>query len=234
MTKPFHYSKKNALAYQNLAIDSTSYEAPYREAEWILGDLKGKRYLDFGCGTGRSSAFLLQLNAMEVIAADHNENMIRQAVSLHAGQSITFHLIKDSLPVAPASLDGAFSSYVFMEMNSLSDIEHFMQEIGKGLKPGAPFVILVTNPDSAFGHDYVSFKYKDAKELKSGDQTPVTIKGPDPFTITDYYWTESDYRLALQTAGFDIKTVTFPKPARGEWLDEMFVPPSMVISAKKK
>ncbi|OIP97743.1 hypothetical protein AUK40_02625 [Candidatus Wirthbacteria bacterium CG2_30_54_11] len=230
----FHYSKKNAIAYQTLGIDGTSYEFPYREAERILGDLKGQKWLDFGCGTGRSSTFLLQLNAKDVTAVDHDQNMIGQAVSIHAGQSITFHLIEGTIPVPDATLDGAFSSYVFMEMDSLDLIGRTMKEIARTLKPGSRFVSLMHNPAACLGHDYVSYTFPDNKSLKSGDPMGVTIKSLDPFVISDYFWTEEDYQQVLTAAGFEVRSVTFPRPTSGTWIDELIVPPGMVIYARKK
>jgi SAM-dependent methyltransferase len=232
MTESFKYEPENAETYKALGIEGTSFEPSYKEAEKMLGDLSGKTVLDFGSGAGRSSRFLKGLGAKLVIGVEHNETMVDEA-STEEMDGIEYHLIDKELPLSDASVDSAFASQVFMEMSSVDDMTAAMTEIARVLKPESEFILIVTNP-KAWGHDFVSYNYPDSMEdVKSGDTLRCIIKGEQPFTITDYYWVEDDYKEALEASGFVIEEMTYPMPEPGEWLDETVVAPDIVIRARK-
>jgi predicted RNA methylase len=49
---------QRAEHYSALGIEGTTYEIGFRAVRPALGDIQGQVFLDFGCGTGRSAAFL--------------------------------------------------------------------------------------------------------------------------------------------------------------------------------
>ncbi len=70
-----------AEAYATLEFKNT-YHLAYRDIPAILGEhVRGRKSLDFGCGTGRSTRFLRQLG-FEVTGVDIAEDMIRKAREL--------------------------------------------------------------------------------------------------------------------------------------------------------
>lgn len=231
MGKKYEYNTETAKSYKGLGVAGTTYEPTLQEAARILGNLNGKVVLDFGSGAGRSTKFLLNLGAEKVIGVDHNESMVDEAKKENINKA-EFHLIKDTFPLADASIDIAFSSWVFMEMDNINDIQKAMLEIARVVKTKGRFVLVVATPESAFGHDYVSFKYTDnPKTLKSGDITRLIIKADKPLVVDDHYWTLNDYKTTLTNADFAVKDIFYPKPKTGEWLDETEVPAHMIIEA---
>ena len=67
-----------ADAYSTLEFANTYYLA-YRDLPTILAEhVSGKRALDFGCGTGRSTRFLQKLG-FAVTGVDISEDMLRIA-----------------------------------------------------------------------------------------------------------------------------------------------------------
>lgn len=233
MAKLNQYNQETAEAYSKLGIIGTTYQAAFEEAANMLGDLTGKVYLDFGSGTGRSAMFLKNLGAEQVIGIDNNLSMVEMA-NADTEDGIEFHLVKENIPFLDNSFDGAFCSFVFMEMENLDEINNAIREICRVLKPGGHFLLIVASEESARGHDYVSFHYPDKpKKLKSGDITKIIIKGRIPFTIEDHFWAEQDYVDSLENNGFEIEELYYPLPKTGKWRDELNAPPHLIIRAKK-
>ena len=83
-----------AQAYASLEFNNT-YHLAYRDIPAILGEhVRGRKSLDFGCGTGRSTRFLRQLG-FEVTGVDIAEDMIRKARELDP--SGDYRLIQSNL-----------------------------------------------------------------------------------------------------------------------------------------
>ena len=233
MTEKYEYQPESAETYGDLGIKGTSYEMAFSEAERMFGDIKGKDFLDFGSGTGRSSRFLKGLGAKRVVGVDHNKSMVGQAQAT-AEEGVEYKLIAGQIPEAENSFDGAFSGSAFVETKTLDTMKGALTEIARVVKPGGVFVFATANPE-AFGHDLKNYsRAGNPENLRSGQVTKCTIKGEKPFVIEDVYWTQEDYVSALETAGFAVEEITFPKAkTEGDWIDETKVAPEMVIKARK-
>jgi len=230
----YRYTDANAEAYGSLGIEGTTYQIGFDAVARLLGDISGKSFLDFGCGTGRSARFLRKLGAQRVHAVDHNQSMIDQALSQEM-DGISFLRTDDTVPLPDMSVDGAVSMNVFIEIRTPAAMAHACAEIARTLRPGAPFVLESSSP-MAFGHTFRSFGYPYAGPLRSGDLTPciVTASGGQ-FVIEDTYWTERDYVDAIERAGLTVATIDYPRPSDpAAWsTDEASVPPCIVIEARK-
>ncbi len=231
--KKYEYKPENAMSYGEIGIEGTSYNLAFCETKRMLGDIRGQKFLDFGSGAGRSAKFLKNLGAEKVIGVDHNHTMITLAQA-DQRDGIEFHLITDRIPLADSSVDGALSFYAFPEIKTVDDMRKAMTEIARVVKNGGVFVLVTANP-KAFGHDFKHMsRTGNLKNLKSGDITKCIIKGENPFVIEDIYWTKEDYCRALESSGFTVEEVSFPKAeTKGDWIEEAEIAPEMVIKARK-
>lgn len=230
----YDYTVGHAKLYGSLAIEGTTYQIGFDAVRELLGDIRGQVFLDFGCGTGRSAAFLKALGARHVYGVDHDQNMISQAQSRELG-GVTLMHIDGPIPLADASVDGAVSLNVFMEMRTLSQMTRACTEIARTLRPGSPLIVESTSP-VAFGHVFRNYSYPVVGPLHSGDTTPCIVTTPaGQLTIEDTYWTEDDYTGALVQAGLTVTTITYPLPPDpSAWsTDEASIPPCVVIKAMK-
>lgn len=83
---------KYAEAYAKLEFQNTYYLA-YRDLpEIILEQVKGRKAMDFGCGTGRSTRFLQKLG-FDAIGVDISEDMIKKAREVEPQGD--YRLVKD-------------------------------------------------------------------------------------------------------------------------------------------
>jgi len=230
----YSYTHGNAELYGSLGIAGTTYQIGFDAVAELLGDITGKTFLDFGCGAGRSARFLKALGARHVYGVDHDQDMIGQALSqdLHG---VTFLLIDGPIPLPDASVDGAVSMNVFIEIRTPAAMRRTCAEIARTLRPDAPFVLESSNP-LAFGHTFRSYSYPHPGPLQSGDTTPCIVTTPGgQFVIQDTYWTEDDYVNAIEQAGLTVTTIGYPRPRDpAAWsTDEASIPPGIVIEARK-
>ncbi|HET9970106.1 MAG TPA: class I SAM-dependent methyltransferase [Streptosporangiaceae bacterium] len=87
-------------------------------------------FLDFGCGAGRSARFLRALSARHVYAVDHDQDMIGQALS-RGLDAVTFIRTGDTIPRPDASVGGAVSMNVFIEIRTPSEMRRACAEIAR-------------------------------------------------------------------------------------------------------
>ena len=72
---------KRAEAYSKLEFPGTYYLA-YRDLPEIIREhVKGRKAVDFGCGTGRSTRFLQRLG-FDIVGVDISADMIKKAKEL--------------------------------------------------------------------------------------------------------------------------------------------------------
>jgi SAM-dependent methyltransferase len=228
------YTPGNARIFDTLGLDGDTYGIALRSVRELLGNIRGKMLLDFGSGTGRSAAFLRALGARHVYGVDHDRNMVNVAVAKGL-EDVTFMHIDDVIPLPDASVDGAASVNVFIEVRTLSAMRQICAEVYRVLRPNGSFIMASSSP-MAFGHTFRSFSYPSKERLQSGDLTTCIITAPDgQFSIEDTYWAEDDYVGALAQAGFTVATIEYPRPpSPSAWsTDEATIPPYIVIEATK-
>ena len=231
----YSYTAGNARLYGSLGIEGTTYQIGFDTVRELLGPIKGKIFLDFGCGAGRSAAFLRALGARHVYGVDHDQDMIGEAES-RGLSGVTFFHSDGPIPLPDASADGAVSLNVFVEIRTPGEMRRACAEIARTLRPGGSFILESSSP-MAFGHTFRSYRYPHAGPLRSGDTTACIVTTPDgQLVIQDTYWTEDDYTGALEHAGLIVSAIAYPRPRTpAAWTtDESSIPPSIVIKATKE
>ncbi len=231
----YSYTPAGAKMYSTFGIEGTTYEIGYDCVRELLdGRISGKVFLDFGCGTGRSTAFLKELGAGYVYGVDHDQNMIDLALATNL-DGAEFLFIADTIPLPDESVDGAVSLTVFVEIRTIDAMRRACSEVARVLRRGSLFIVMSISP-MAFGHTFRNFGYPATERLHSGAITSAIVAAPGgQFSIDDTYWTEDDYRGALSQAGFTVAAIDYPRPRDiSAWAtDEATVPPFIVIKAIK-
>jgi SAM-dependent methyltransferase len=229
------YTPRDAQVYSALGIRSTTYEIGFTALAAEVGDLADRTVLDFGCGAGRSSAFLVRLGAPRVFAVDHSAEMLAEL----AGRDIpgvTGVLSGDSIPLPAASVDLAVSANAFIEIHRQTTMIATCREIQRVLRPGGRFVVLTAGPD-AFGCRFRNFSYPSAQTPGADGTVTCVIHSPrGDIEIRDTLWAESDYCDALSEAGFRVLRSCSPRGARADYpdTDEPVTAPFLLLVAEKK
>jgi len=188
----------------------------------LIGEVKGQRVLDLGCGTGRYCVLLAQRGAT-VIGLDPSPGMLELA-RRKIGASCHFDLYHGTLTEAELpdeQFDLVMSALV---VGHLPVLEPTLREAARVLKRGGRMVISDLHPFWPIaGHDYVEFFDPAGQEYR----------------IPEYPHLVEEYWQLFSQLGLQIEDVREPK-IEG-WLIEEFpslrdyegVPLALILSARK-
>ena len=145
------------------------------ETTWALralGDVRGRRVLDLGCGYGETTAWLA-LQGARVDAVDISPRMVevsRQlAQRVGVAERVTFHVAPgEQLPFAAATFDAAFGHDVLHHL----DLERGRDEIHRVLRPGTRAVFV-----EPLGHNPILNLFRDrSPETRTPDEVPLRFR----------------------------------------------------------
>lgn len=110
----------------------------------LLGDVRGRRILDLGCGTGRHAVRLAAAGA-EVTAVDFSEGMLERARAKPGAERIRFvrHDLARDLPFEDGAFDAALCCLV---VDHITDLEPLFGEMRRLSRSGPNVIITVMHP----------------------------------------------------------------------------------------
>lgn len=182
----------------------------------LVGDVKGKRLLDVGCGAGYFSRLMADAGA-DVTGIDISPRMIEHARA--AGGEISYQavdaeLLADHFPAQ--SFDVATSCIALQDM---SDPAKALRAIHAVLKPGGQFVASIEHP---FGSMPVRYWARGAAGTKlhlcvdryfdRGTRTFTWEKWPTQFTTSAHHAPLEDWFSWIIDAGFSVRGFREPVP----------------------
>lgn len=225
-------TQEQAQGYTKTSVSLARYLG-YRDLPGLFEKyVTGKRTLDYGCGTGISTQFLME-QKFDVMGVDISDEMLALASTNYP----TVHFQKCGEQTFDNEFDLVFSSVVLFELESPEAITRYLQEGKNALKDDGVF-IAVTGSQYMYSQNWFIFDndFPENKMLKSGNLVKVHLKDAG-ITFTDFYWTEADYRKCFDAAGLELIEVHYPLGKANEpfdWQDERFYSPFVVFVAKKR
>lgn len=186
-----------------------------READaHLLGDVRGQRILELGCGAASAGRWLVTQGA-QVISLDVSAGMLRHAQDLNNHSGVPVPLVQAdaaTLPFAAESFDivcTAFGAVPFID-----DSARVMREVHRVLRPGGRWVFSVTHPmrwiflDDPTEHGlFAVHSYFDRRPYVEYDENGVA-------TYVEHHRTLGDRIRELVAAGFVLTDLIEP-----EWPD---------------
>jgi SAM-dependent methyltransferase len=203
----------------------------------LLGDVRGKRVLDLGCGTGQAAIALARQGAT-VIAVDASADQIEVARERAARAEVRIEWHRSDLAdlafLRADSIDIAFSADAVAEIDDLSRL---FRQVHRVLRHHAPFVFshvhplaLATTADAP-GPGGVAAPVESVVVRRSVfDPSPIAVER-DGEEITLYPRTIADELTTLHRAGFRIDVLLEPAPL-GD--DRAVLPTSIIWRAAKE
>ncbi len=207
----------------------------YRDMPDILNKyVRGKKVLDYGCGTAESTLFLKSLG-YNVVAVDINERMLSIAQERDPNGEYT-KINSGVVPFDDNSFDLVLCSFVLLEIGEKDEMLNTVQEIHRVLKEGGTF-ISISASDHTYHHEWLTLNtnFPENKNITSGSKVKIEFRDIN-LTIDDYFWTEKDYREIFQKAGLVVTDVHNPlgKEDDGyEWKNEKTISPISIIICNK-
>jgi len=215
----------------------------------LIGDVKGKRVFDAGCGTGYLCRLLAERGA-RVTGVDLSRRFIEIARDYEKKKPLGITYYCGDLSRMPQVKTGTFDLAVSVYV--LCDVRDYLQaigEIGRVLKDRGRFIFLIEHPCFSWGGggwEHVpldSQRTEDRRFFKVDNyflrRTEECQWGNLPVLLS-FYRPLSDYFYALKKNGFAVVDLVEPRPVRKvlrmrprEWNSEDRVPPVLIIDAVK-
>ena len=222
--------ERRADSYAGLGFPGTYYLA-YRDLpEIIERHVDGRRALDFGCGTGRSTRFLRDLG-FEVVGVDISGSMLERARELDPAGD--YRLVPDgALPgLEPESFDLVLSVFTFDNIPAMKHKIALIRELGGLLARDGRIVNLVSAPE-IYLHEWASFSTRDFpgnRAAVSGQEVRIVMLDVDDGRpVTDILCTDEDYRDVYEKAGLAAEATYRPLGRQEDpfdWVSEMTISP---------
>jgi SAM-dependent methyltransferase len=183
-----------------------------READaHLLGDVRGRRILEIGCGAAQCARWLAGQGA-QVVATDVSAGQLAQSRLIDAEAASPVPLVQadaEGLPLADASVDLACSAYGAVPF--VADSLAVMTEVARVLRPGGRWVFSVTHPmrwalpdDPGRGGMTVTSSYF--------DRTPYVELGPaGEVAYAEHHRTLGDRVREISAAGLVLVDLVEPE-----------------------
>ena len=203
----------------------------------LLGDLKGKRVLELGCGMAeRSIAFARQ--GATAIGVDFSAEMIESAKRLCEREGVRVELRQSDLAdlafLRADSVDVVFSAYALPYGR---DLERVFRQAHRVLKAGAPLVFSLRHPIYDVLDDLDAFHPPVVTGSYFDRSTAMEARGSEVVEV--HHHTVADLLMGLVRSGFRIDTVIEPEPPRARSNPvhhpaRGFVPRALIVRARKE
>ncbi len=226
--------EQRAASYARLEYPGTYYLA-YRDLPEIVSThIKGRKAIDFGCGTGRSTRFL-QTIGFAAIGVDISADMIRKAREMDPRGD--YHLIPDGVlsQFEKGSYDLVLSAFTFDNIPTLEKKVGLFAELGSLLSHEGRIVSLVSSPEI---YIHVSTKDFPGNRLaRSGDKVKIIMTDvEDKRPVEDVLWTDESYQEVYHKAGLERIQTHMPLAKESEpypWVNETRIAPWVIYVLKK-
>lgn len=224
---------RRAEAYAKLEFPGTYYLA-YRDLPGIIAKYAaGRKGLDFGCGTGRSTRFLKSLG-FETVGVDIADDMLQQARS--ADPEGDYRLVADGRLGQPETekYDLILSVFTFDNIPTTERKVALFTELGSMLRPGGVMVSVVSAPE-IYLNEWASFSTKgfpENRHAETGDRVKIIITAvDDKRPVEDIVWADDAYRDVYNKAGLEVLDMLKPlgKPEEPyDWVNETKIAPWVI------
>jgi len=229
---------QRAEAYAKLEFPGT-YHLAYRDLpDFIHQHVGGRKAVDFGCGTGRSTRFLRQLG-FDVIGADISIEMIKRARQLDPQGDYRL-LGDDGLgALGHGAWDLVLSAFTFDNIPGRDSKLRILRGLAGLLSGEGKLLNLVSAPE-IYVHEWASFSTKDFPEnrgARCGDRVRIVVTDiEDARPVEDVLWPDLDYRAVFAEAGLEVVAVHKPLGREGEpypWVNETRIAPWVIYVLQK-
>jgi SAM-dependent methyltransferase len=231
-------NQTRAESYSKLEFPNTYYLA-YRDLPEIISKhVTGKRAIDFGCGTGRSSRFLKQLG-FDVIGIDISNDMLE--IARNFDLSGEYKLVSNGKydHLGLNQFDLVQSIFTFDNIPGWENRTNILKGLRDLIKPTGRLICLDSTPE-LYVNEWASFTTKDFHEnriAKTGDIVrDIMLDVEDKRPVEDIFWSVEDYHKLFNLAGLEIEITYKPMGYSNEpfdWKSEKEIAPWMIFVLKK-
>lgn len=169
----FHDDWADSIDPAEVMVDQSWEAATCPEHRWIrqqLGDLRGKRILDLGCGAGEAAVWFAKQGA-HVVASDLSASFLRlveRVAALHGARVETHQADSDRIDLPPGSFDIVYAGNMLHHV----DTARTLDQIRALLKPGGKLV----SWDPLAHNPVINVYRKMAQGVRTEDEHPLRMR----------------------------------------------------------
>jgi SAM-dependent methyltransferase len=229
---------RRARAYDELGYGGT-YLLVFNTLPGIFSRFaKGKRALDFGCGTGRSTRFLKRHN-FDTAGIDISEEMV--VMARQNDQNGDYRIICDGdfSSFEKERFDLILSAFPFDNIPGRSKKVHLFSGLMRLLQPSGILVNIVSTPE-IYINEWVTFTteaFPENRNAKCGEIVKIiTTDYSDQRPVEDILWPHEDYLSVYQESGVNVIHCEAPLATGDEgidWKSETRIPPWRIYVLQK-
>lgn len=222
MSDDFYSDHATLWAQHKRDKENISHEYLEKPAMYaVLPDLRGKRVLAIGCGSGEECQELKTRGALEVVGIDSSPALIELARASYPDITFAVRAMEDiAYPIN--SFDFAYSSLTLHYAASWTDI---LRRIRATLKPGSEFLFSTHHPikwgmEKSRTGDQLEYRLsytlqgRDGAEIHGDYLTPRAIEERlfNEIPITHWHRPLGDLLRDIRDSGFTLLDFLEPKP----------------------
>ncbi|MFD8981354.1 class I SAM-dependent methyltransferase [Streptomyces sp. NPDC059564] len=220
------------------------YPFVFRSLERRIG--AGDVLVDYGCGPGTVADHAARRLGARVLGVDTSPEML--ALARTPGTAVAeFHLVENGrvTGLADGCADAAMCNHVLASLPTEEAVLAVFTEIRRLLRPGAPFVLLATDP-ACNGTEYASLRIGEpGAAYGPGQELTVRLRRTDGTwqEMRNHAWPVGTYPPLLELAGFrgvvqhhpsvkEASSVADPELVRSRpWAAERERPPLVITTS---
>ena len=196
---------------QNIAL--CRWQSDYLPIVEILVSIKyhqADKILDFGCGPAGPNRIFREIYNLNIDGVDISSEMI-DAARKNDSQGV-YKIVKKNgrIPFDDNSYIACYSSFVFVEIESITEIKHWLNEIYRILKNEGVLILTINNlsvvGNSNFAYSNMIKYGEEGKKYKIGERFEIILYGDSDKTpdirFEDYYWPVDIFKSILKDTGF--------------------------------
>lgn len=227
---------------------ATDWLLGYPFVFWVLarGIGAGDVLVDYGCGPGKVADHAARSLGARVLGVDTSPEMLALARTPPTAVA-EFHLVENGrvTGLADGCADAAMCNHVLASLPTEEAVLAVFTEIRRLLRPGAPFVLLATDP-ACNGREYASLRIGEPGTVYApGQEITVRLRRTDGTwqQMRNHAWPAATYPPLLERAGFrdvvqhhpsveEAASVADPELVRSRpWTAERERPPLVITTA---
>lgn len=229
---------RRAESYSRLEFPGTYYLA-YRDIPGILEKYAcGKKALDFGCGTGRSTRFLKKLG-FDTTGTDISADMINKAMEFDPKGKYVLISKGNMETFECADFDLITAVFTFDNIPGIDNRTRLLRKLAGSINSTGAIVLVDSTPE-IYVNEWLSFSTKDFpenKKVNSGEKVKIIMTDVDDNRpVEDIIWFDNDYQNMFTGAGVRLIETYKPLGSTNEpykWVNETNIAPWIIYVLKK-